>query len=325
MEISVKESNLSKFVFSILILVYHICIWGYDCTNRWFTFVCGVAMFGFLFLSEYGLTVSYYKNGMDNFWNKKFIKVYLPAIIVNVFVFIELILKNEISFEREYCLTEILMLNKTPNINRELWFLRLLFVWYVVFFITYTYITNIKIRHAVWFVITAFMMYTIPEVFGLANTYCLSFSIGVLFAELQNNSKCKKIYSYIQQWLIALVLVGSYIYVYQSENSGIIFGRHINFFIYIFFTNIILGCGALLVIILCRKLLRKIIYLSKLANMLGGMSLMIYYLQRPLVLDPMIWSNNTMSKVIWMVIGCGFVLFISYIYIYMKEKFNLKK
>lgn len=52
---------------------------------------------------------------------------------------------------------------------------------------------------------------------------------------------------------------------------------------------------------------------------------MIYYLQRPLVLDPMIWSNNTMSKVIWMVIGCGFVLFISYIYIYMKEKFNLKK
>lgn len=59
--------------------------------------------------------------------------------------------------------------------------------------------------------------------------------------------------------------------------------------------------------------------------MLGGMSLMIYYLQRPLVLDPMIWSNNTMSKVIWMVIGCGFVLFISYIYIYMKEKFNLKK
>lgn len=117
MEISVKESNLSKFVFSILILVYHICIWGYDCTNRWFTFVCGVAMFGFLFLSGYGLTVSYYKNGMDNFWNKKFIKVYLPAIIVNVFVFIELILKNEISFEREYCLTEILMLNKTPNIN----------------------------------------------------------------------------------------------------------------------------------------------------------------------------------------------------------------
>ena len=196
MEISVKESNLSKFVFSILILVHHIYIWGWDCTNRWFTFVCGVAMFGFLFLSGYGLTVSYYKNGMDNFWNKKFIKVYLPAIIVNMFVFIELILKNEISFEREYCLTEILMLNKTPNINRELWFLRLLFVWYVVFFITYTYITNIKIRHAVWFVITAFMMYTIPEVFGLANTYCLSFSIGVLFAELQNNSKCKKIYSH---------------------------------------------------------------------------------------------------------------------------------
>lgn len=52
MEISVKESNLSKFVFSILILVYHICIWGYDCTNRWFTFVCGVAMFGFLFCPD---------------------------------------------------------------------------------------------------------------------------------------------------------------------------------------------------------------------------------------------------------------------------------
>ncbi len=70
MNISMQQSNLAKFLYALLLLFYHICIWGYNLSNRFFTFIMGVAMFGFLLLSGYGLTVSYYNNGLFNFWEK---------------------------------------------------------------------------------------------------------------------------------------------------------------------------------------------------------------------------------------------------------------
>ena len=318
MNISMEQSNLAKFLYALLLLFYHICIWGYNLSNRFFTFIMGVAMFGFLLLSGYGLTVSYYNNGLFNFWEKKFKKIYFPAVIINLFAVIELICMKKIDMNRGDAFKEVFLLNQSPLVNGELWFLRLLLVWYILFYMTYNYIRNTKIRIWAWGGVTLVMLYMIPETYGLANTYGLSFSVGVLLAELgRKGVDIEKIIKYIA----IISCIGSYIFIYHSDNSGIICGTKINFFIYLIIINLILGCCAITLLILCEKMLETIIFFDKNAKILGGMSLMIYYLQRSCILNPMIWSTQIGFKIGWMLGGGTLVMIISYAYTKLNARF----
>lgn len=322
MNISMQQSNLAKFLYALLILFYHICIWGYSCSSRFFTFIMGVAMFGFLLLSGYGLTVSYYNNKLFKFWEKKFIKIYFPAVIINLFAVIELICMQKIDMNRGDIFKEVFLLSQAPQINRELWFLRLLLVWYILFYITYHYIKNTKIRIGVWGGVTAVMLYMIPETYGMANIYGLSFSVGVFLAELgRKGIDIEKIKKYI----VMISCVGSYIFIYHSDNSGMICEIRINFFLYMIIINLILGCCAITLLIVCEKMVRTILVCNKYARTLGGMSLMIYYLQRPCILDPMVWSTKIGFKIGWMLAGGALVIVISYVYTKLSQNYAIDR
>lgn len=158
----------------------------------------------------------------------------------------------------------------------------------------------------------------IPETYGLANIYGLSFSVGVLLAELgRKGVNIEKIIKYIA----IISCIGSYIFIYHSDNSGIICGTKINFFIYLIIINLILGCCAITLLILCKKMLETITFFDKNEKVLGGMSLMIYYLQRPCILNPMIWSTQIGFKIGWMLSGGTLVMIISYAYTKLSARF----
>lgn len=104
-------------------------------------------MFAFLFLSGYGLVQSYYTNGLSRFWEKKIKKIYIPAVCVNMFEALELLVLNRIEYNRKVLFSEVLMLNSTQTkVNANLWFLHLLFIWYVLFYVVYNYIRNKEVR-----------------------------------------------------------------------------------------------------------------------------------------------------------------------------------
>ena len=90
----------------------------------------------FLFISGYGLSFSYEKNGRDRYFTKRMLKVYIPYI-VSVVLFcmwsycIGKILTSKIFFG--YITLSILP-------QGSFWYLRLLFYWYIAFFLlTYVF------------------------------------------------------------------------------------------------------------------------------------------------------------------------------------------
>lgn len=316
MNIKIEQSNLAKFIFSIGILFYHICIWGYDIHGQWINFIRSVCMFGFLFLSGYGLTISYYRNGLLSYWEKKFKKIYLPAIVVNLFAVLELLILNKMPYDRGQIFIEIFMFNQSPVINTELWFLRLLLIWYILFYIINSYTKNGKMRIFLWIVIALMMCYIIPETYGLANLYSLSFPIGVLYAECQkSHDVTQKFINAFKYLMFIIAISGGYILICYADDSGILFGTKLNFYVFMLIANIIFGCGALVIIYMSNILVKYINCLSQYASLLGNMSLMIYYLQRPFVLNPMIWSYGNIKKAIAMFIGFIFILVISVFYV----------
>lgn len=316
MNIKVDESNLTKFVFASGILFYHICIWGYDIGEEWLNFIRSTCMFGFLFLSGYGLVMSYYKNGLCNYWEKKFKKIYIPAVVVNLLAAAILLALHKIEYDRGNIFIEIFMLNRVPVINSELWFLRLLLVWYILFFIVYSYVHEYKRRIILMGGVMLLMCYMIPETYGLANLYSMSFSVGVLYAEIQRHiSISQKCVVMMKITIFVIAFVGAIIFMnYVDYNNGIVFNKPINFYGFMLISNIAFGCSALAIIEICGAIIKHSKIVSGYTNILGGMSLMIYFLQRPLVLDPMIWNSGIIKKTICMIIGVCIINLISYAY-----------
>lgn len=315
MSIKIEQSNLAKFIFSIIIIFYHICFWGYGLSKNWLKFICQVGMFGFLFLSGYGLTVSYYKNGLCNYWEKKFKKIYIPAVIANILAATILLVLHKIKYDRGNIFIEIFMLNRVPAVNSELWFLRLLLVWYILFFILYNYVHEYKKRIILMGAVTLLMCYMIPETYGLANLYSMSFPIGVFYAEIQRHSRIShRFVTIMKRTLFAVAFVGTIIFMNYVDYNGIIFNKTINFYVFMLIANIVFGCSALVIIEICGMLIKHSEILSDYTTTLGDMSLMIYILQRPFVLDPMIWSNGIVMKNICMSVGICLIILISYVY-----------
>lgn len=96
-----------------------------------------VGVFLFLFLSGYGLSCSYEKNGRKRYFPKKLIKVYLPYVLtVMLFLLGCLCLRGELPDPAKA--GRYLLLLTLPQ--GSFWYLRLLFYWYVVFYLlTFVY------------------------------------------------------------------------------------------------------------------------------------------------------------------------------------------
>lgn len=141
MAIRKSTSDIVRFICAIIILMTHIqSRIKLECVGMYISVACQIAMFAFLFLSGYGLVQSYYTNGLNQFWEKKFKKIYIPAVCVNVVEALELLVLNKIEHNRKVIFTEVLLLNSTQTkVNANLWFLHLLFIWYVCFYVIYNY------------------------------------------------------------------------------------------------------------------------------------------------------------------------------------------
>lgn len=63
----------------LIIMIGHVGVSGFDC--RLFNPFGGIGVAMFLFLSGYGLTESYKKNGLNQFWRKKVSRIAIPYII----------------------------------------------------------------------------------------------------------------------------------------------------------------------------------------------------------------------------------------------------
>lgn len=270
MDITKETSNVAKFVCAVIVMLQHIflalnrgTVYGHNITH--------IAMFTFLFLSGYGLVQSYYFNKMDRYWEKKFIKIYIPAVCVNLFAAIELLILGVIPFDRGFLFKDIFMLNDTIIVGKYLWYLKLLLVWYILFYGVYNFISNRNVRLIIWLLVTIVMWCIVPETYGLANTYSLSFSVGVFYSEVlkEKRYRIKQTSKLFLLTIISILIVGLWIVFFHSdEQLTILFEHRINYYVYTLFTNVVFGCGTLLLCYICTNICKINAMISHKATLL---------------------------------------------------------
>lgn len=126
--ISRRETQILKGIAILMVIVEHI---GQAFHIGVVNPLGPIGVFLFLFLSGYGITCSYYKNGLKRYFSKKIIKVYIPYAFTIILFLLWRLSINEMpsvsSIIRYFVLAEL------PQ--GSYWYLILLFYWYFVFFL----------------------------------------------------------------------------------------------------------------------------------------------------------------------------------------------
>jgi peptidoglycan/LPS O-acetylase OafA/YrhL len=166
------------------IIVQHLCWHAVSDQQALATFkylgTKGVAVF--LILSGYGLSSSYFRSGMKNFFKKKLLKIYVVFLIANLILMsVEVMLFSSpistIDFIKQA--TGI----KTVDINY--WFINFLFFWYLTFFIVYNLQTDTSVKIIVLFLCSLFVVFS-EDMTPNAKLNLLSFPAGVLMFEYKD-------------------------------------------------------------------------------------------------------------------------------------------
>ncbi|HDR6821985.1 acyltransferase [Bacillus cereus] len=165
-------SNQLKGIAIILVILGHLQILSH--AGAW-----GVAIF--LIVSGFGLTQSYLKSGINNFFKKRVSKVLVPySIVTLIWVVIDAFIgiKHSISST----ILALIGINLNEEFDKSMWYITFILMWYIIFYITFKLIRNNRIRIIVLFVFSI-MFYKFSSIFPSSvgvGLYVLEFPIGVL-------------------------------------------------------------------------------------------------------------------------------------------------
>ena len=95
---------------------------------RYFTPCGGIGVALFLFVAGYGLSESFDRNGLKNFWKKRLIVVLVPYFMVEILAVVIIPQRNAVSVIKSLLLIE-------PR-KSQIWYLQYLFLCYICFWCT---------------------------------------------------------------------------------------------------------------------------------------------------------------------------------------------
>lgn len=163
-----------KGIAILFVVISHI---GNYSGYTWFTPLGGIGVSIFLFCSAFGLMRSYKKNGLRDFWRKKFYGIYIPFFLVEVIA--ALLLKVSV---QEF-LMDILFIKP---INPNGWYMQYLLLCYILFYFGMRYIGNANIRKMVWVVCAVISFFACGN---LRAEQSISFLLGIYAEEHHDKLK----------------------------------------------------------------------------------------------------------------------------------------
>lgn len=150
-----------------------------------FRYFAAFAVSIFLILSGYGLSISNLNNGLTDFIKKRMLGVMLPYALATVFVSIAygLLFTDPLRV-----IKTISLLNPTNPIDKTLWFVYFIFLWYAIFFVVYSLIKSRNGRVLTIVLISAIVYIIHPfRHFSQLNyqftLHAFSFAVGIIIAE----------------------------------------------------------------------------------------------------------------------------------------------
>ena len=192
--ISTKTSNNIKGLASILIVLHHfynMSLFDFgDTFNYYISEIGSPCVFLFLILSGYGVYMSYDHNkGKSQYWVKKFKKIYVPFLLVNVlWVMYSFRLQDTTSMIGNIIAFLLMVSNDISlYIDSPMWYMSELCLFYILFFVIF-FVTKLddKLKIFLLFVLACVMHIAWVPGFVKLSQYIrwtsFAFPIGVLWA-----------------------------------------------------------------------------------------------------------------------------------------------
>lgn len=161
-----------------------LCVIGCHVGNhftRILTPIGGIGAAVFLAMSGYGLTVSYQKNGLQEYWWKRIISVWIPYMIIQGITF-----PIHVGTWKEV-LGDITLLQTQFALG---WYLEYLFLWYVIFYLVNLLKISEKYKLHIFMVIAIILAIYFNFTSSIKFEQSFSFLTGIFIA--QKNWDCKK-------------------------------------------------------------------------------------------------------------------------------------
>ena len=162
------DSAKLKGIAIVLIIISHVA--GMF-QIRYFTPCGGIGVALFLFVAGYGLSESFDRNGLKNFWKKRLIVVLVPYFMVEILAVVIIPQRNAVSVIKSLLLIE-------PR-KSQIWYLQYLFLCYICFWCTYKFVSK-KYRLLILLMLAILSFFLLKEI---AAEQALSFWCGCLFSE----------------------------------------------------------------------------------------------------------------------------------------------
>lgn len=179
-------TNTLRGIAILLVIVGHIVTGGFH--NRYFTPLGAIGVTMFLFLSGYGLTESYKKNGLHGFWKKKLVRILIPYLIwipiYHMAIKWSPLGNGDAAFIPRY------------------WFLEYLIICYLVFYLSYRFFPQKAVPLMVVVSIISFF------VMGrIQSTQSMSFVLGVIVSQQKDYFSQVRLIKY-QKAAVFLSVIG---------------------------------------------------------------------------------------------------------------------
>lgn len=210
------------------------------------------------------MTLSYYKNGLNQFFRKRFIKVVFPYILVtSILVFIEYLFLNK-KYNSIVLLFTIIGINPRSPIDPTMWFVTYILICYICFYFIFKYLESDKLKIIALLIFSLFSYYILSRIFtqdiGIIY-YSIWFSLGSIYVLLNIKNSVKINNRYIRFILIPVCLV----FFIVTLNNWNIFYKWVN----------CLSC--LIITLVISKLLTKLN--TKYIEFIGKISYELYLLE----------------------------------------------
>ena len=225
--ITKEETTYLKAIAIILIILSH--FWGWIAESTQILKVIGSslaqsAVFLFLFLSGYGVMQSYLNKGIENFWKRRLLKIYVPFLLISLPELLLEIWHYRQNIQDMYIRSTFLSaLGLFPDnlLDGTFWFISFILLQYAAFYISFRIKANRGVQRCVHIILVLIVYCVFKQYFTWTcenDIYGFGFLLGSVLPELKDTKpKSKK----INMWFIAAMSFAGYIFtLMRFENAG---------------------------------------------------------------------------------------------------------